>query len=139
MVRKFKVRLNGKEYLVEVEEITSVSQTKKPQETKNTLEDQQVKSVTNEPTKKGEVREERTEKKEESVSTGKVITTPMSGIILKIFVSPGQKINAGDNILILEAMKMENEIKADTSGIVKSVLVKEGDAVETGQVLVELE
>ncbi|MDK2885588.1 MAG: glutaconyl-CoA/methylmalonyl-CoA decarboxylase subunit gamma [Thermosipho sp. (in: thermotogales)] len=139
MVRKFKVRLNGKEYLVEVEEITSINQTKKPQETKNTLEDQQVKSVTNEPTKKGEVREERTEKKEESVSTGKVITTPMSGIILKIFVSPGQKINAGDNILILEAMKMENEIKADTSGIVKSVLVKEGDAVETGQVLVELE
>lgn len=139
MVRKFKVRLNGKEYLVEVEEITSVSQTKKPQEPKKTLEDQQVKSVTNEPTKKGEVREERTEKKEESASTGKVITTPMSGIILKIFVSPGQKINAGDNILILEAMKMENEIKADTSGTVKSVLVKEGDAVETGQVLVELE
>jgi biotin carboxyl carrier protein len=52
---------------------------------------------------------------------------------------PGEKVAAGDSLVVLEAMKMENELKAGASGVVKSVRVAPGEAVEKGQVLVEFE
>ncbi|MGB4752356.1 MAG: biotin/lipoyl-containing protein, partial [Fervidobacterium sp.] len=51
----------------------------------------------------------------------------------------GQKVEYGQKLLILEAMKMENDIVSDKPGIVKSIKVKEGETVDTGDVLVELE
>ena len=60
----------------------------------------------------------------------------MPGKILKVAVSVGAQVNNGDLLLILEAMKMENEIMASTSGTVKEVRAKEGDSVNTGDVLV---
>lgn len=65
-----------------------------------------------------------------------MIAAPMPGKILKVAVSVGTVVNNGDVILILEAMKMENEIMASTSGTVKEVRTKEGDSVNTGDVLV---
>ena len=65
-----------------------------------------------------------------------VIASPMPGKILKVMVSVGSAVNAGDVVLILEAMKMENEIMANASGTVKEVRTKEGDSVNTGDVLV---
>jgi len=60
----------------------------------------------------------------------------MPGKILKVMVSVGAAVNAGDVVLILEAMKMENEIMANVGGTVKEVRTKEGDSVNTGDVLV---
>jgi glutaconyl-CoA decarboxylase len=60
----------------------------------------------------------------------------MPGKILKVAVSVGTAVSNGDMLLILEAMKMENEILASTSGTVKEVRTKEGDSVNTGDVLV---
>jgi glutaconyl-CoA decarboxylase len=60
----------------------------------------------------------------------------MPGKILKVAVTPGTAVNNGDLLLILEAMKMENEILASVSGTVKEVRTKEGDSVNTGDVLV---
>ena len=60
----------------------------------------------------------------------------MPGKILKVMVSVGSAVNAGDVVLILEAMKMENEIMANVGGTVKEVRTKEGDSVNTGDVLV---
>ena len=66
------------------------------------------------------------------------ICAPLSGTVWKILVSPNQSVNEGDTLLILEAMKMETEIKSTHSGSVFSVNVKEGDSVSVGQALLTL-
>ena len=67
-----------------------------------------------------------------------VIKAPMPGLVLKLMVKGGEEIKAGDSLLILEAMKMENVIKSPGAGTVKLIMVKERDAVEKNQVLIEL-
>lgn len=67
------------------------------------------------------------------------VKAPMPGMILKILVEPGQQINKGDGLLILEAMKMENVIKATGPATVKTIKAVEKTAVEKGTVLIELE
>ncbi len=67
------------------------------------------------------------------------VKAPMPGMILKVLVEPGQQINKGDGLLILEAMKMENVLKAAASATVKAIKVTERTAVEKGAVLIELE
>ena len=66
------------------------------------------------------------------------VAAPLSGTIWKVLVSPNQSINEGDTLLILEAMKMETEVKATSTGTVISVDVKEGDSVTVGQLLLSL-
>jgi biotin carboxyl carrier protein len=63
----------------------------------------------------------------------------MPGLVLEVSVTDGQPVNEGDRILILEAMKMENSILIHADATIKKVNVKAGQAVEKGQVLVELE
>ncbi len=65
------------------------------------------------------------------------IKAPMPGLIIDLKVKTGDVVKAGDQLLILEAMKMENILKAPGEGTVKNVKVKKGDSVEKGQVLVE--
>jgi glutaconyl-CoA decarboxylase len=67
------------------------------------------------------------------------IDSPMPGKILDVKVSVGAAVQSGDVVLMLEAMKMENEIFAPEAGTVKEVRVKKGDSVDTGTVLVVLE
>jgi biotin carboxyl carrier protein len=74
-----------------------------------------------------------------SIKQVKEIKAPMPGLVLEIAVSDGQKVSEGDKLLILEAMKMENSIVIQTNAIIKKVSVSAGQAVEKGQVLVELE
>ena len=70
-----------------------------------------------------------------SVAAGEPVKSPMPGNILKINVSQGQQVNEGDVIIILEAMKMENEIVATKSGTIAQIAVSKGAVVETGAVL----
>ena len=67
------------------------------------------------------------------------IVAPMPGLIIRINVQAGDQIEAGHGVVVMEAMKMENELRATTSGTVKSVKVVAGTAVERGALLVELE
>lgn len=67
------------------------------------------------------------------------IKAPMPGLILEINVSVGQEVKEGDNLLILEAMKMENSFASPRDGIIKSIAVAKGDAVDKGQLLIEFE
>ena len=67
------------------------------------------------------------------------LVTQMPGKVVKIFKKEGDKVSVGETVLILEAMKMENEIKSGAEGIVKSVNVKEGQALEAGFLMVEIE
>jgi biotin carboxyl carrier protein len=66
------------------------------------------------------------------------ILSPMTGVVKKIMVTPGAIIEAGDNLIILEAMKMENIIKAIASGTISAICVQEGDKVEKGKILIKL-
>ena len=63
---------------------------------------------------------------------------PMPGMVLRVGVEPGATVSAGQGVLVLEAMKMENEIRAGAGGIVTSVLVEAGMAVEKGTPLVAI-
>ena len=70
--------------------------------------------------------------------SGTQITSPMLGTILKLNVAEGQAVKAGDVVLILEAMKMENEIVAPCDGTIKQLLVSKGSTVDTDQILAVL-
>lgn len=71
-----------------------------------------------------------------ALAAGEVVTSPMPGNILKINVAQGQHVNEGDVLIVLEAMKMENEISATKSGTVAQINVTKGAVVETGTPLV---
>jgi biotin carboxyl carrier protein len=67
------------------------------------------------------------------------LRAPMPGLVVRVLVEPGQAVSGGGGVVVLEAMKMENELKATADGTVKAVRVRPGEPVEKGQVLVELE
>jgi acetyl/propionyl-CoA carboxylase alpha subunit len=69
----------------------------------------------------------------------KTIVAPMPGLVLKVEVEVGQTVKAGQGVVIVEAMKMENELKAPTDGVVASIEVQPGQTVDKGAVLVVLE
>jgi pyruvate carboxylase subunit B len=67
------------------------------------------------------------------------VTTAMPGTIVDVLVKTGQKVNAGDAVLVIEAMKMENEIQAAVSGTVIAIYVEKGDAVTPDEALIEIQ
>ncbi|WP_293787542.1 acetyl-CoA carboxylase biotin carboxyl carrier protein subunit [uncultured Pedobacter sp.] len=75
----------------------------------------------------------------DNLSANKVleIKAPMPGLALKVLVEEDAEVKKGDNLLILEAMKMENILKSSTDGVVKKILIKQGDKVEKNQILVQ--
>jgi biotin carboxyl carrier protein len=77
----------------------------------------------------------------DNISTHKVndIHAPMPGMVLSLLVEPGQEIKKNDPVIVLEAMKMENVLKSAGDGKIKQIKVTVGEAVEKGQILIELE
>jgi methylmalonyl-CoA carboxyltransferase small subunit len=73
------------------------------------------------------------------VNEGKVCRSPVSGIVASVAAKEGQSLQVGDELLVLEAMKMETQVTAAVAGKVTSVKIKAGDSVQAGQVLVEFE
>jgi methylmalonyl-CoA carboxyltransferase 1.3S subunit len=74
-----------------------------------------------------------------SVAEAKVCRSPVSGIVASVAAQPGQTLQVGDILLVLEAMKMETQVSAPVAGKVAAIKVKAGDSVQSGQVLVEFE
>lgn len=118
-MKKYKVTVNGTAYEIELEEIDA----------QTAVQEKEEKEAQNEPAKE--------EPKEETAAKGEGtnVTSPMPGNILDIKVKVGDTVNKGDVLMILEAMKMENEIPANCDGTVKEISVSKGNAVETGSVL----
>lgn len=73
-----------------------------------------------------------------AASGGEPLNSPLAGNIVKVNVSAGQQVNEGDVVILMEAMKMETEVRAAKSGTVASVAIKEGDAVQAGQPLMTI-
>jgi biotin carboxyl carrier protein len=88
--------------------------------------------------KSSETRKETVEKPKTHVSKASILSV-MSGAIIKVLVKVGDKVEPNSVLMILEAMKMENEIIAERGGIIKKIHVKVGDKVEEGQPLLDIE
>ena len=76
--------------------------------------------------------------KKAAVGAGEKVAAPMPGTIVSVNVSDGQAVKKGDVLVVLEAMKMENEIKAPADGTITSVAVSKGESVDTGATLVTI-
>ena len=123
-MKKFRINVDGSSYEVEVEEVKD--ETKKP--TQNTA------------TKKSETSANVTPIREAVVSEGQIaVEAPMPGTVLRIEVSEGEVVKSGDVLLILEAMKMENEILAPKDGRVASIPTSVGTNVSKDDKLVIIE
>lgn len=68
-----------------------------------------------------------------------MVKSNMAGTVWKVLVKPGDQVSAGQDVLILESMKMEIPISAEAAGVVKALKVKEGDFVNDGDLVVEFE
>ncbi len=73
------------------------------------------------------------------VDEAKVCRSPVSGIVVRVAAQVGQTLQAGDVLLVLEAMKMETNITAPNAGKIAAIKVNQGDSVQSGQVVVEFE
>lgn len=130
MLRKFKISIDGKEYLVEMEEIggTPVPTAPVAQEAPVAL---QASKPTPEPVA--------TPQPTAPVAAGSdAMTAPMPGTILRILVNPGESVTENQPLMILEAMKMENEVVANRSGVISAIHVTQGQMVNPGDALVTI-
>ncbi len=116
-----KLEVNGSEYIVEMEK--EIKATKTP-----TLVRSQPKAI-----------ESPTQNTLATKSSTRRITAPLPGVILEMHMKEGDVVKTGDLLMVMEAMKMENNILAEQSGTVKKVNVRKGDAVLQGDMLIEIE
>ena len=134
MKRKFKITIEGESYEVEVEEIAEGRRgaptvtAKAPAVTREAV-------TPAAPTATPPAAKAPTPK----VAGGEVVTAPMPGTIVSIRVSGGDTVKAGDVLLILDSMKIQNEIRAPREGKIKEVLVSEGKYVRRREPLVSIE
>jgi biotin carboxyl carrier protein len=128
MIKQFKVRVDGKEYSVEVESVEGEKSLKGTTRTQNSPETKPITGVTNQAIKR-----------EPLAARDKCVVAPMPGAVVKINCRPGEMVKKGDVIIVLEAMKMENEIHSPMDGLVKEVNVKEGMTVSPEEIMVAFE
>lgn len=133
-MRKFNITVNGKAYEVEVEEIGGVESVPVSRPAAAPRAAAPAPKPAAAPTPKPAA----ASAPAEVPAGGQTITAPMPGTILDIKVNPGDIVSNGDVLLILEAMKMENEIMAPAGGKVISVNVPKGASVNAGDVLIVL-
>ncbi len=126
-MRKFTIVVNGMEYKVAVRRVTRTLY-------KVRLGDKVTDVLIREDKVTVAKPKVEAEKKPEVVE-GEAVKAMLPGVVTKILVKEGDSVKAGETIMILEAMKMENEVKSPKDGVIKQILVKEGDRVEAGDVL----
>lgn len=119
-VKKYQIKLNGKMYEVEIEEVTTSNIVNKSNETEN---DSSTANI---------------EKNKNTNSNGEIITAPMPGTIVNVLVKSGQSVKKGQVVAILEAMKMENEIVSPIDGKIEMVNVDKGQNVSLGDSLLKI-
>jgi glutaconyl-CoA/methylmalonyl-CoA decarboxylase subunit gamma len=126
-MQDLKVKIDGKEYNVKVEELDSGK-------LKVYFDGETFEVET-----KSDIEKQLFEETEEQSSGGQgVVTAPLPGIVFSVDVKVGDKVKKGNKVISLMAMKMENEITASVNGKVKQIKVKKGDTVNKGDVLLVL-
>lgn len=136
-MRKFNITVNGKSYEVDVEEVGGVSMpapaAKPVAQTAPTAPTAAPKAAAPAPTAAAPA------PKAEVPAGGTKVNAPMPGTILDIKKNVGDSVNAGEVLLILEAMKMENDIMAPVAGKIVSIMVAKGASVNSGDVMIVIE
>ena len=117
-MKKYRVNVNGTNYEIEVEEISGAAAQTAPAPKK---ESAPAPAAASAPVS--------------APAGGENVNSPMPGTILSVNVKPGDSVKSGDVLMVLEAMKMENEIMAPVDGTIAAVAVNQGATVETGALL----
>ena len=125
------VDVNGTPYQVELEVAV-----RKPASASKTVVKVATPTAVDNPTQPPQPRVDPVPTAAVAPSGGSVVKSPLPGIVLDIFVKVGDTVKQGQHILMLEAMKMENNIDADRAGVVKEVHVRKNDSVMEGDVLI---
>jgi len=130
-MKMFRVVVNGSEYKVGIEEMREETSSQ-PAPTKSTApaapKPQPAQPAQPKPQQPAQSRDE----------TNGTVLAPMPGTIIKVAVSAGDTVSKGQTILVLEAMKMENDIMAPKDGTIEEVKVSEGTSVNAGDILIAL-
>lgn len=122
IMKNYRITVNGNEYDVAVEEVGASTSTSAPKAAPKAAPKKAAKAATKASAGAGSVK----------------VSSPMPGKILSVKKNVGDSVNKGDTILVLEAMKMENDIVAPEDGTIASIDVNEGASVEAGAVLATL-
>lgn len=134
-MKKFKIEIDGEEYIVGVEEMgaeNAGSQVSKTPDRPTPVKTAPSSAEVSAPKEEAEMAPS------PDVGEGDVLA-PMPGSILEINVKKGESVEIGDTLIVLEAMKMENEISADRAGTVKEIKARVGDSVDAEDVLMVIE
>ncbi|MBF1054675.1 MAG: acetyl-CoA carboxylase biotin carboxyl carrier protein subunit [Prevotellaceae bacterium] len=143
-MKEFKYTINGKEYQVEIESVnedTNIASLKVNGEAyevgmEKTVEDEKKKVVLGKPAQEDADKEAAPVT---NVNTANAVKAPLPGTITGISVKVGEEVQAGDTVVVLEAMKMANNIEAEKSGKVTAICVKVGQSVMEDDALVVIE
>lgn len=142
---KYQYKVNGVDYTVEIEEIegktAKVTVNGKPFEVElpePVKAPSRPKKVSAPAPAAPAADQGRAKKPKAAVGTGTKVLAPLPGTITELKVNVGDSVKTGDTVLILEAMKMQNNIEAECDGIITSVLVSRGDTVMEGAALVTI-
>ncbi len=141
-MKEFEFTINGNKYSVEIKDFESNIATV---EVNGTTYDVEIHKEIKQPKTPRLVRKEISSPQQQdqveskATSSGYVVQAPLPGTILEIHVKPGDKITKGQNLVTMEAMKMENSVKAEKDGTVKQIKVSQGDNVLQEDALIEME
>lgn len=129
--RKLRVTVEGKQYEVMVEDITSGERASSGAAPRAVREPAAVPAPAAPPPKPAAAAPSGPAGQEARIA-------PLAGIVTSVYVKEGSVVNAGDKVVEIEAMKQKNDVVAHRAGTVKDILVKEGDPVESSQVLMSI-
>lgn len=141
-MKKFSFTINGNQYDVEIKGVEdSIAEIEVNGTTYDVEVHREVKKSKTPTLVRSEVPTKRQDSKiKKNLSTSsKSIKAPLPGNIIDIMVSEGDEVKKGQKLLIYEAMKMENEVRSDRDGVVKSIKVAKGDSILEEQELIEIE
>ncbi len=121
---EYSVRLRGKEAKIRIEEVLDIKRSEKEH---TGIIKENIKT------------EQKSEINTDTVEAGVPLRAPMPGNVVKVIAKEGSAVKMGEPVIILEAMKMNNEISAPVSGIVKEIRVKEGDNIDSEDIIAVIE